>query len=107
MINIVLHTPQDNNSLAELVDNYLGHLYPDYYEHARSVLVRQTRDLLLCTYQGNLQRLEEEFLAPGANVIAVIKETCAPGQVSDLESKLIPHGAVWQCYETKTEDIVN
>lgn len=74
---------QDYNTVAELVDNYMGHLYPDY-DHTRSVLVRQARDLLLCTYHGNLLRLEEEFLAPGANLIAVIKRACEAGQVSEL-----------------------
>lgn len=68
--------------MANLVDHYLGHLYPDYYDHTRSVLVRQTRDLLLCTYQGNLVRLEEDFLAPAANLIADIKLVCGSGQVS-------------------------
>ena len=71
-----------NNSLTELGDNYLGHLYPDYYAHCRPVLMRQLRDLLLCTYLGDLRRLEEEFLAPAANLICLIKEACDVGQVS-------------------------
>lgn len=68
-----------------MVDKYLGHMYPDYNDHTRSVLVRQTRDLLLCTYQGNVRRLEEEFLAPGANLIANIKRSCTSGQVSGFK----------------------
>lgn len=83
-LNLVILLLQDNNSVTELVDNYLGHLYPDYHDHTRSVLVRQTRDLLLCTYQGNLWRLEEEFLAPAANLIAGVKRVCKSGQVSLL-----------------------
>lgn len=74
---------QDYGSVSTLVDKYLGHLYPDYHDHTRSVLVRQTRDLLLCTFHGNLQKLEEEFLAPAANLIADIKRNCQHGQVSD------------------------
>lgn len=71
--------------MAELVDNYVGHLYPNYFATpVRSVLVRQTRDLLLFTFNGNLLRLEEEYLIPGANLIAKIKSICETGQVREM-----------------------
>lgn len=74
----------DYNSISQMVDKYLGHLYPDYWNHVRSVLVRQSRDLLLFTYNGNLSRFGKEFLAPAAEIIAKIKSDCEVGQVSFL-----------------------
>lgn len=61
-------------SVAHLVDHYLGNLYPDYASHTRMVLVRQARDLLLCTYHGDLCRFESDFLAPAAIVITQVKD---------------------------------
>lgn len=66
---------QTNCGVANLVDNYLGPLYPDYVSHTRLVLVRQARDLLVCTFHGDLQRFEEEFLCPAADIVARIKHS--------------------------------
>lgn len=64
------------------MDQYLGHLYPDYIDHTRSVLVRQARDLLVCTFHGNLSRFEDEFLAPASNIVERVKDKCRVGSVS-------------------------
>lgn len=60
-------------SVAHLVDHYLGKLYPDYESHTRTVLVRQARDLLLCTFHGDLRRFEVEFLEPAADILKQVK----------------------------------
>ncbi|XP_055707443.1 uncharacterized protein LOC129804301 isoform X2 [Phlebotomus papatasi] len=70
---------EDGCSVATLVDRYLSHLYPGYHDHVRSLLVRQARDLLVCTFHGNLSRFEAEFLAPGAKLIEDIKRVCSCG----------------------------
>lgn len=67
---------QTNCGVANLVDRYLGHLYPEYLEHTRPVLIRQARDLLVCTFHGDLTKFEEEFLAPAANIIDEAKRSC-------------------------------
>lgn len=56
-----------------MVDRYLGHLYPDYKKFTRPVLVRQARDLLVCTFHGDLLRFEQEYLSPAADIIIRIK----------------------------------
>lgn len=96
LITDLLAFSQDYNSVSELADKYLAHLYPDYHDHTRSVLVRQIRDLLLCNYHGDLRRLEEEFLRPGACLLATIIRSCESGQVSD-ESEFKFCGVVLRC----------
>ncbi|XP_059614916.1 uncharacterized protein LOC132260659 [Phlebotomus argentipes] len=77
----------DGGSVATLVDRYLSHLYPGYHDHVRSLLVRQARDLLVCTFHGNLSRFEAEFLAPGAELIADIKRVCSCGSLNLANGK--------------------
>lgn len=67
-----------------MVDRYLGNLYPEYQEHTRPVLIRQARDLLVCTFHGDLTKFEDEFLAPAADIIDAAKRSCcASEKVSD------------------------
>lgn len=73
---------QNYCGVANLVDRYLGHLYPYYMDHTRTVLVRQARDILVCTYHGNLECFEHEFLAPTAELVGQIKVKCESGSVS-------------------------
>lgn len=68
--------------VANLVDKYLGHLYPDYFDHTRTVLIRQARDILVCTYHGNLARFEERFMQPTADIVSRLKDLCQHGSVS-------------------------
>lgn len=68
--------------VANLVDKYLGHLYPEYLDHTRTVLIRQARDILVCTYHGNLARFEERFLQPTAAIVSRLKDLCQHGSVS-------------------------
>lgn len=71
---------QTNCGVANLVDRYLGHLYPEYVEHTRSVLIRQARDLLVCTFHGDLTKFEEDFLAPAAIIIDAAKRSCCTSE---------------------------
>ncbi|GAB0100255.1 uncharacterized protein DMENIID0001_162620 [Sergentomyia squamirostris] len=75
---------EDSSCVATLVDKYLSHIYPGYHDHLRSMLVRQARDLLVCTFHGNLARFEAEFLIPGAKLIDDIKRACTCGSVSEF-----------------------
>lgn len=61
------------NSVVDLVDRHLGPLYPYYWTAVRAVLVRQARDLLVCTFHGDLSRFERDFLSPAAKLIEIIK----------------------------------
>lgn len=73
---------QNYCGVANLVDRYLGNLYPYYKDHTRNVLVRQARDILVCTYHGNLECFEHEFLSPTAILVEQIKMKCSSGSVS-------------------------
>lgn len=71
---------QTNCGVANLVDRYLGHLYPEYLEHTRPVLIRQARDLLVCTFHGDLTKFEEEFLSPAAIIVDEAKTSCCTSE---------------------------
>ncbi|KAL1387503.1 hypothetical protein pipiens_012735 [Culex pipiens pipiens] len=58
-----------SNGIEQLIDQHFGLLYPDYGDHTRPVLVRQARDLAVCTYHGDLERFEEGFLRPAAHIV--------------------------------------
>lgn len=68
-----------------MVDRYLGHLYPEYLEHTRPVLIRQARDLLVCTFHGDLTKFEEEFLSPAAVIIDEAKRSCCTSETVSTE----------------------
>lgn len=55
--------------IEQLIDRNLGDLYADYDRHTRAVLVRQARDMLVCTFFGDLPRFEREFLRPAAQML--------------------------------------
>jgi hypothetical protein len=57
-----------------MVDKYLGQLYPLYREHTRDVLIRQARDILVCTFRGDLTSFERMFLVPAVEIIEKIKQ---------------------------------
>ena len=65
---------QNIYSITSLIDKYLGHLYPQYMDHTRTVLIRQARDILVCTFHGDLTKFEEIFLVPAAEIVKKIKE---------------------------------
>jgi hypothetical protein len=65
--------------VSNLIDRYLGQLYQQYEEHTRDVLIRQARDILVCTFHGDLVSFEEIFLSPAALIIAEIKQQFAEG----------------------------
>lgn len=60
---------QAAGGIEQLIDRNLGDLYADYDRHTRTVLVRQARDVLVCTFYGDLQRFEREFLGPAAQML--------------------------------------
>ncbi|KAL9699438.1 hypothetical protein quinque_002879 [Culex quinquefasciatus] len=62
-----------SNGIEQLIDQHFGLLYPDYADHTRPVLVRQARDLAVCTYHGDLERFEEGFLRPAAHIVSGLR----------------------------------
>lgn len=70
--------------MANLVDEYLQALYPDYFESTRAILLRQARDLLMCTFHADLSRFEREFLAPAAKLIGIVKKSSYNLSVSQM-----------------------
>lgn len=66
-------------SVSSLIDKYLGQLYPQYWEHTRDILIRQARDVFICTFHGDVTSFEEIFLSPAAVIIAKIKQKFTEG----------------------------
>ncbi|XP_055909790.1 uncharacterized protein LOC129944410 isoform X2 [Eupeodes corollae] len=64
----------------ELVDSYLGDVYPLYYEKTRSTLIRQARDVLVCEYRGCMRTFEKKFLRKFAKIAEDLKEKHADGK---------------------------
>ncbi|GJQ70975.1 hypothetical protein Trydic_g889 [Trypoxylus dichotomus] len=58
--------------VASLVDRYFGSLYVNY-KTTRKSLIRQARNLLVCEYNGCLQKFEEEFCSPANKLLQFIK----------------------------------
>ncbi|XP_070494733.1 uncharacterized protein Pura isoform X3 [Chironomus tepperi] len=73
---------KDSCSVSSLIDKYLGQLYPLYMEHTRDVLIRQARDILVCTFHGDLTSFEDIFLSPAAVIIAKIKQKFMEGDAN-------------------------
>ena len=67
---------QNKCDVASLVERYLGALYPNF-PRVRPVLVRQARDILVCTYHGNLMRFEREFCVPAAELLQGVKDVAS------------------------------
>lgn len=53
-------------------------------EHTRDVLIRQARDILVCTFHGDLASFEEIFLSPAAVIIAKIKQKFMEGDAVSI-----------------------
>ena len=71
-----------SNGIEILIDEFFGHLYPDYVNHTRTVLIRQARDILVCTFHGDLAKFEEIFLKPAADIVGQLKDLYLEGMVS-------------------------
>ncbi|XP_069671571.1 uncharacterized protein [Periplaneta americana] len=65
-------TTETKCDVASLVERHLGTLYPNF-PRVRPVLVRQARDLLVCTFHGNLVRFEREFCVPAAELLQAVR----------------------------------
>lgn len=76
--------------MSSLVDKYLGQLYPLYREHTRDVLIRQARDILICTFHGDLTSFERIFLMPAVEIIEKIKQRFSGDTVSRINCKVTP-----------------
>lgn len=71
-----------SGSIESLIDHYLGPLYPDYADHTRPMLIRQARDLLVCTFHGDLERFEGDFLRPATDIVRELRCAYQRGKVS-------------------------
>ncbi|KFB50965.1 AGAP006188-PC-like protein [Anopheles sinensis] len=70
-------------SVEDLIDRYLGPLYPHYADHTRPMLIRQARDLLVCTFHGDLERFEGHFLRPATDIVRELRCTYELGKKWD------------------------
>uniref|UniRef100_A0A182PAZ5 Uncharacterized protein n=1 Tax=Anopheles epiroticus TaxID=199890 RepID=A0A182PAZ5_9DIPT len=68
-----VHGSSGSSSIESLIDHYLGPLYPDYADHTRPMLIRQARDLLVCTFHGDLERFEGDFLRPATDIVRELR----------------------------------
>jgi hypothetical protein len=59
--------------VASLVERHLGPLYPNF-PRVRPILVRQARDLLVCTFHGNLVQFEHEFCIPASELLHAVRD---------------------------------
>jgi len=64
---------QNKSDVASLVERHLGSLYPNF-PRVRPILVRQARDLLVCTFHGNLARFEREFCIPATELLRAVRD---------------------------------
>ncbi|XP_046674250.1 puratrophin-1-like isoform X2 [Homalodisca vitripennis] len=78
---------EPKTEIERLTDQYFGHLYSNYHV-TRPVLVRQARDLLVCSYHGNTARFEAEFCQPAAAIMAEVIQR----SVIEVASGLSPRG---------------
>uniref|UniRef100_A0A182IR70 Uncharacterized protein n=1 Tax=Anopheles atroparvus TaxID=41427 RepID=A0A182IR70_ANOAO len=69
-----------SGSIEDLIDRYLGPLYPHYADHTRPMLIRQARDLLVCTFHGDLERFEGHFLRPATDIVRELRCTYQRGK---------------------------
>lgn len=76
--------------MAGLIDKYLGHLYPLYWQFTRNVLIRQARDVFIRTFHGDLTSFEQIFLSPAAAIIAKIKQKFTEGDAVSFKSFPLP-----------------
>ncbi|XP_067613222.1 uncharacterized protein [Eurosta solidaginis] len=69
-----------DSSNAALIDKHLATIYPVYLACARAILIRQARDLLVCSYFGCLQSFEMQFLCKFAQIAAELRQRHAIGE---------------------------
>ncbi|KAK9717241.1 hypothetical protein QE152_g24264 [Popillia japonica] len=66
------NTIELKSGVASLVEQYFGSLYVNY-KATKNTLIRQARDLLVCEYNGSLQKFEMEFCRPANKLLQFIK----------------------------------
>lgn len=72
--------------ISQLVDETLGGLYEPFEDSLRRELVRQSRDILVCNYLGNLNQFHSDFLIPATALLKRFKEK---ERVSTINKSLI------------------
>ncbi|XP_055536209.1 uncharacterized protein LOC129724944 isoform X2 [Wyeomyia smithii] len=87
----VANSSLSSNGIEKLIDQHFGPLYPDYADHTRSVLIRQARDLLVCTFHGDLERFEADFLAPAADIVSGLQIAYLQGTALLMSDNLCWH----------------
>ncbi|XP_011180766.2 uncharacterized protein LOC105211141 isoform X1 [Zeugodacus cucurbitae] len=73
------YTIHMDSGTAALVDKHLAAIYPVFTACTRSILIRQARDLLVCSYLGCLQSFEMKFLCKFAEIAAELRQRHAIG----------------------------
>ncbi|CAD7003970.1 unnamed protein product [Ceratitis capitata] len=70
-----------DSGTAALIDKHLAAIYTVFTACTRSILIRQARDLLVCSYLGCLQSFEMKFLCKFAEIAAELTQRHAIGEV--------------------------
>lgn len=87
------------SSVSSLFDKHLGHLYlhcDATKGHLRDILIRQARDVLVCTFHGDLTAFERTFMAPAADIIVNIKKRHFGNEAVSVEQKKIIENETWK-----------
>ncbi|XP_020714203.1 uncharacterized protein LOC101455976 isoform X3 [Ceratitis capitata] len=69
-----------DSGTAALIDKHLAAIYTVFTACTRSILIRQARDLLVCSYLGCLQSFEMKFLCKFAEIAAELTQRHAIGE---------------------------
>ncbi|XP_037949325.1 uncharacterized protein LOC119680542 [Teleopsis dalmanni] len=97
-------------NVSDLIDKHLSHIYPVYFEYTREVLIRQACDVLISSFDGNLEQFEEDFLLRYTEIASKLKEKHTIGEAAIYISGLIVAGDELWIYayepETKQQSIV-
>ncbi|KAI5729478.1 hypothetical protein M8J76_002945 [Diaphorina citri] len=56
------------SELTSLVDRFIGPYYLNY-ETTRNILIRQGRDIFLCSYFGDVDKFRTGFCVPASNLM--------------------------------------
>ncbi|XP_037949301.1 uncharacterized protein LOC119680524 [Teleopsis dalmanni] len=68
-------------NVSDLIDKHLSHIYPVYFEYTREVLILQACDVLISSFDGNLEQFEEDFLLRYAEIASKLKEKHTIGEI--------------------------
>ncbi|XP_026677229.1 dentin sialophosphoprotein-like [Diaphorina citri] len=77
------------SELTSLVDRFIGPYYLNY-ETTRNILIRQGRDIFLCSYFGDVDKFRTGFCVPASNLMdEIFKKAKVKGETVSLRSWML------------------